>query len=288
MLTYLNNPEIHKICKYFFSESSSRFLLAEVQNKTQVNVENPEFNHLAVILEGRLIIEYDEFIGKTFGANEIVFIPSYSQIHIESVEKSKILLLTFEMPQDICTSKMMESLWELRSKIEYKFDSAPIVAPMKTFLDLLLMYLESGVQCAHLHDIKEKEFFLVFRWYYSKEDFVKLFYPIIGKSLNFRTQVIKNYAKVKNVAELASLMGMSRANFDLKFKEVFDETPKHWILKRKAKSVRFFMSKPNVTISDVMIQFDFDSFTQFNRFCKQHFGAPPSELIKEKDPNSLP
>jgi AraC-like DNA-binding protein len=159
---------------------------------------------------------------------------------------------------------------------------------MKQYLDLLVTYLESGIKCAHLHEIKEKEIFLIFRWYYTNEEFVKLFYPIIGKSLDFRAMIIKNYSKVKSIGELASIVGMSRSNFDTKFKEVFGDPPKHWMLKRKAQSIRHFMSKPGITINDVMIQYGFDSYTHFNRFCKQQFGKSPSELMKEKNSSVIP
>lgn len=274
---------MHVACKHFFTESSSTFLLQEVQPDKTVAVNDPEYNHIVVVLEGRFGVDLNEF-SKTFGKGEIFFIPAYShQLRIEALEKSRVLVGAFEMSDDICTAKAMETVDKLRSEIKYTFSSIRVNHPMQQYLNLLILYLESGIKCSHLHKIKEKEFFLVFRWFYTEEDFVTLFHPIIGKSLDFRTAVIKNYRQAKTVDELARIVGMSRSNFDERFKQVFGISPKQWMLKRKAQSIRYYMSKPDITISDVIQEYDFQSFTQFNRFCRQQFGLPPSLLIRDKE-----
>lgn len=281
------NGRSHRICKYYFSEGYTNFLLINASAENTITINSEDFHHLIVVLKGELLVEYDEFINNVFGAEEIIFIPSYSKSKIKATKESKVLIGTFELPDDICTTRTMDELGNLRSAIEYKFESIKVNAPMKQFLDLLQMYLESGVQCAHLYEIKEKEIMLMLRWFYTDEDFVKLFYPIIGKFLSFRAMVVKNYSKVKDIQELAQIAGMGRSKFDAKFKEAFGMPPKQWILKRKARSIKYFMSKPGVTICDVMAQFQFDSFTHFNRFCKQQFGVSPSELIKQKDIDNI-
>lgn len=281
MLTYLKNPDKHEICKHFFTDSSSVFLLKEVEPNVTVNLNGPEYHHIVVILKGRFRIDRDEY-SNIFGEEEIVFIPAYSQLRIEALEKSRLLTGTFEMPDDICTAKTMDALGKLKSEIKYTFSSVRINSPMQQYLDLLILYLENGIKCAHLHEIKEREFFLVCRWFYTEEEFVTLFHPIVGKALDFRAVIMKNYKQAKTVDELARIVGMGRSNFDAKFKNIFGIPPKQWMLKRKARSIRYYMSKPNITISDVMREYDFDSFTQFNRFCRQQFGLTPSQLIKNK------
>lgn len=276
------NPDSHKGCKHYFSESHTKFILIDVKSSDTIVLEYKDYNHIIVILKGKLLIEYDEFVNTEFAEGEIVFMPSYSRSHLEALEESRVLIGTFEMPTDICIAKSMEMLWKIRSGMEYTFASVPIKPAMQQYLDLLVMYLESGMQCAHLHEIKEKELFLVLRWFYTDEEFVRLFYLIIGKSLDFRDMVIKNYDKVKSIEELARVVGMSRSNFDARFKKVFGMPPKQWMLQRKARSIRFYMTKPNVTIGDVIRKYGFESFTHFNRFSKQQFGKSPSELMKEE------
>ena len=282
-MTYPINSESHKGCKNYFSEKHTRFLLADLNPTETIPIENKEYNHVIAVLEGCLIIEYDDFGGTRFSGGEMVFLPAYSKLHIQALEKSRVIMGTFEMPNDICVSRSMEMLRDMRSKMEYRFRSIPIKPPMQQNLDMLIMYIESGVQCPHLHEAKEKELYLVLRWFYTNEEFVRFFYTIIGKSLDFKTMVMKHYNKVKSMEELANKLNMSRSSFDSKFKDVFGIPPKQWVLKRKARSIRYFIGKPNISISDVLRKYDFESFTHFNRFCKQQFGMSPTELIaKEK------
>ena len=281
-MTYPINSDSHTGCKNYFSERYTQFLLSYMKPSDTITIEYKEYNHVIAILKGSLLIEYDDFKGTDFSEGEMVFLPSYSTSHIEALEDSRVVMGTFDMPNETCMSRSMEMLFDIRSKMEYRFRSISIKPPMQHYLDLLIMYIESGVQCAHLHEVKEKELYLVLRWFYSNEEFVRFFYPIIGKSLDFRTQVMKNYNKVKDMGELAIELGMSRSSFDSKFKKVFGMPPKKWVLKRKARSIKYFMTKPNVTISDIIRKYDFESFTHFNRFCKQQFGIPPSEMIKKE------
>jgi AraC-like DNA-binding protein len=74
---------------------------------------------------------------------------------------------------------------------------------------------------------------------------------------------------------------MGRTNFDLKFKKEFGMPPLRWMLKEKAKRVRFSMAESDITLSDIMQKYNFNSPTHLNRFCKQQFGCSPTELMKK-------
>ncbi|MCD7977088.1 MAG: AraC family transcriptional regulator [Tannerellaceae bacterium] len=97
---------------------------------------------------------------------------------------------------------------------------------------------------------------------------------------NFKNLILKHYKHINSVAELAVIAGMSRTIFDNKFKEVFGMSARKWILQETAKQVRFRAKQPNVTITDLMDEFKFNSATHFNRFCKQYFDCTPGELIR--------
>ncbi|MDR1356888.1 MAG: AraC family transcriptional regulator [Tannerellaceae bacterium] len=142
-----------------------------------------------------------------------------------------------------------------------------------------------------MHELKHQELFLILHTQYPKEELANLFYPIIGKSIDFRTLIIDNYLKIHHIDELAEMSGMGRTNFDSKFKEEFGTSPHQWILKQKARHVRNNLGEPGATFSDVMRKYNFNSATHFTRFCKQQFGCTPTELVRqirksESDPNT--
>lgn len=39
--------------------------------------------------------------------------------------------------------------------------------------------------------------------------------------------------------------------------------------------------QPDISVKELMIKFDFDSFSNFNRFCKRHFHCTPTELLEK-------
>ena len=60
------------------------------------------------------------------------------------------------------------------------FEPLSVRAPLDTFLHLLESYLQAGVNCKHLHELKERELFIIFRTAYTKSEIIQLLYPIMG------------------------------------------------------------------------------------------------------------
>jgi AraC-like DNA-binding protein len=107
--------------------------------------------------------------------------------------------------------------------------------------------------------------------------------PVISHSFNFRNRVLDNYNKLEygRVDELAGLVGMGRKKFDKVFKDEFGIPPSRWIQQETAKHLHVFLAEPDVTISDAMYKFRFNSPSHFNRFCRKFFNKPPGEIIKK-------
>jgi AraC-like DNA-binding protein len=101
--------------------------------------------------------------------------------------------------------------------------------------------------------------------------------------LDFRFKVLENYLSVGdgNVTTLAGLVGMGRKSFDKRFREEFRTSPAKWMQQEKARRLRVYLAEPNVTITDAMDEFYFNSASHFNRFCMQHFQMTPGKIIKE-------
>jgi AraC-like DNA-binding protein len=185
----------------------------------------------------------------------------------------------FDTINNVCDKFNLHSYWSICKDIRYDFQPLAQIPQLDAFLTQLQYYLEQGVKCEHFHELKIQELFLILRWFYSKDQLAQLFYPIIGQSIDFKAFVLDNHLKVKDISELSNLAMMGRSSFDLKFKKEFGIPPGQWLLRQKAKHVKIHMATPGVTISDILIKFDFNSATHFTRFCKQHFGCPPSKMM---------
>ena len=268
----------HLSCRHYVSDYSCGFTYRDIKNGGNVDLEN-RYNYLIFLLNGEVVVNCDEFTGRHFKKGNLFFIPRTAETQITIVEDSKMMVCVFDTIRSICDKFNLHSCWSICRDMKYDFRPLQIIPQFESFLGQLIYYLNQGVRCEHFHELKVQEMFLIIRWFYTKEQIAQLFYPIIGQSLDFKTFVLDNHLKVKNINELANLSMMGRSSFDIKFKKEFGMPPGQWLLKQKAKHIKIHMSMPGITISDLLIKFDFNSATHFTRFCKQHFDTTPSKLM---------
>ena len=270
----------HLSCRHYVSDYRCAFSYMDVKKGKDVNVEKP-YNYVIFLLEGEAIVSCNEFVNRHFKKGDIFFIPRAAETQFVAVEDCKLVSCMFDVIKSVCSKSNLHSHWAICKDMKYDFQPVRIKPQFEAFLDQLIYYLNLGAKCEHFHEIKQQEMGLIFRWFYTREQIAQLFYPIIGQSLDFKAFVLDNHMKVKNIQELSGLSMMGRSSFDLKFKKEFGMPPGQWLLKQKAKHVKIHMAMPGINISDILIKFDFNSPTHFTRFCKQHFGAPPSKIIAQ-------
>ena len=225
------------------------------------------------------MFSYDQFLNRVFTAGEILFIPKASIVDGKVIQDAKVVYMAFDVPINPCDKQSLVSLSETCKMIKYDFQPLKMNQPMTRFLDSLIYYLRNGGSCAHLHEIKQKELFLILRWFYTKEQSAALLHPIIGKSLDFKNFILDNYAQCNKLEELVELSNMCSNVFMRKFKKEFGITAYQWMLKQMCQKIIYKVSQPGVTIKDVMMEIGVDDSTHFNRICKRHFNKTPKELI---------
>ncbi len=269
----------------FSSDLNIEFHYYEIKARTFFEKENVNYNNIYFLLEGSLNVSYDGFSNVKINSMEFFMIPKLSDRSILSFENGRIIIVTFESFKSICDKLAFKAYSTIASKSEYVFRPLPIRCVLKDFLSLLIQYIDYRINLSQMCELKFYELFLLLRKFYDKEELSNLFHPVLGKSPDFKEKVIYNYQKVNNVEELAKKLGMSRTNLDVKFKKEFGMSPLQWMLKQKAKHIKFSMLEPENTLTDIMHKFNFNSPTHLNRFCKQQFGCSPSELRKKLNEN---
>jgi AraC-like DNA-binding protein len=240
-----------------------------------------EYNYLVFLLEGELTVSYNEFINIKVAPRNFYLIPKSSELVIKSLSWSNGIVFLFKTLEGMYDKPVSQAYWKIASQHEQAVCLLPVHYLLSDYLDLLLRYMRNGISCPKMDKIKTQELFLLLQNLYTREEIANLFHPILGKSLGFKEKVLQYYQDTASVDELAGILGMGRSNFDIKFKKEFGIPPLRWMLKEKAKRVRFSMAESDVTLSDIMQKYNFSSPTHLNRFCKQQFGCSPTELMKK-------
>lgn len=278
-LLYVNE---HQSCKNYQVEIDTGFKYLEVPPGTHVYEPKLQYNNVVILIEGECIISCNQYDNRKISSSEMVLLPRGALVDAYTQKDCKLLLFSFGMVRNVCDVNMLQSYYDLCYDVHYDFTPLEIRHPLNEFIDLLVFCLKSGMNCAHLHEIKHKEFFLYLRGFYTKEEIVQLFFPIMGKKLKFKDMVLKNYTKAENVEELIELLKMSKNAFYAKFSKEFGMSPRQWMLKQIRHQVFIKAAIPNITIKELMDLFNFDSPVQFNRFCMREFNCTPGELIKQQ------
>ena len=277
-LLYLDE---HINCNNFLHSVETGFTYHEERTGSVLSYKFSEkYNHLFFLVEGECTFNCNGFRDRKIKGGEMVLIPRAATFSGRVIQSAKWLQMTFSLPHSGCDRLVLEGYQSYCSMIDYDFQPLDIREPLTKFIDLMIFYLRSGMNCGHLHEMKHAELFFSLRGFYKKEEIATLFYPLIGKPLSFREQIAKWQNQEHSLTQLAADLNMSQIAFLRKFKEEFNETYFRWEMRRKCDRILADMTIPNITIKEVMSRHGFYAAPNFNRFCKTNFGCTPTELMR--------
>ena len=277
----LLNLDEHIKCNNFLHSVETGFTYHEERTGSVLSYKFSEkYNHLFFLVEGECTFNCNGFRDRKIKGGEMILIPRAATFSGRVTQSAKWLQMTFSLPHSGCDRLVLEGYQSYCSMIDYDFQPLDIREPLTKFIDLMIFYLRSGMNCGHLHEMKHAELFFSLRGFYKKEEIATLFYPLIGKPLSFREQIAKWQNQEHSLTQLAADLNMSQIAFLRKFKEEFNETYFRWEMRRKCDRILADMTIPNITIKEVMSRHGFYAAPNFNRFCKTNFGCTPTELMR--------
>lgn len=275
----LKYPSEHVTCLHYKSDRECRFKNNKLSVLQTLTWNSASKNILFFVVSGSVQVSCELFQKKIFAKDDITLFSYREWISVKSLEESEIVTCEFDVPTSAC-DKLIFSECQLPSDVESDHCPIRIKEPLKMFLDLLIYNMNQKINCEHFHEVMEKEMFFLFKYYYTKEELGYLFHPLSGSSFSFRKGVLDNYHKIKNIDELAAIIGMSRSRFDFQFKEVFNTTPRKFIQKQLALKILFKAGEPDMTAGKLLEAFDFNTAASLCKFCQASFSCSPTELIQ--------
>ena len=270
----------HLTCRNYLKEADHGFIYREYKkegNKLMISLANSHC--LNILLEGRIRVSCDRWLNREVMKGEMFLIARSSHMRTECLSDCRLLTLMFSAPTTNCDKLNFHELAALSNEVNYELNTLPVRPPVDLFLELLVCYLSAQANCYHLHEMKQNELFLCLRYFYTKQELASLFYPILTRSQDFRSFVLENYPKVKSVKQLIALSNMSRSVFYNKFTEEFGVPAKQWLTEKLLQRIAYSACEPGMSVKKLMSQFQFESLSQFQIYCKRNLGCTPTELI---------
>ena len=272
------------VCRKAQFDDKTAFTYFEVKAGVDIWNRNLPLNYIIFIFGGVIEISCNEFENRYFQQGEMVFMLRSSSVHVKVVKNAKLYVMYFETFLSPCDNQLFKAYVPDVEKIVYDFRPIRIPKEVFVFLKQTRSLQAQKVDCKHFNSLKHNEFFLLFRHFCPREDLIMFLSPLIGKSMSFRSRVLEKYSQLKSarVTELADSVGLGRKNFYKYFINEFGISPAKWMMQERAKRLLIFLSEPDVTISDAMDKFHFNSPGHFNRFCHQYFKTSPGAIISGK------
>lgn len=271
----------HNTCSQYLSDIHVEFKYMEIEKGTVFSVAEKKDKHLFFFLEGSVKVGYNEFSDREFHAGEVIFIPQSANCRGEALTKCSFIVHIYDAPVKLCDKVKLNSIIKHAEHLEYDFTSLSICPTLESYLQLLKTYLNDGIDCLHMHELKQKELFLLIRRYYEAEDIARLFKPMLGQSLDFRNKVMISYSEAKTVRKLADLCNYSEGHFNKLFVEEFKEPPYKWMQKQKSKHIIGSLAKSEVSLKEIVEKFGFSSQSHLNRYCKSQYGKTAAQIRGE-------
>ncbi|MDR1919110.1 MAG: AraC family transcriptional regulator [Tannerellaceae bacterium] len=237
-------------------------------------------NQIVFLLEGKMIVSSSEALGKIVRGGEFFFLPISADMSCKILSPSNLLIFFFDQFKNSCDSAYFRELWGLCAQMDYQFKVLSMRPPLSRFAANLTKHFNEDLDVPEYQYAKNEELLYLLRLAYSKEEMAAIFYPIVGKSLDFRKFVMDNYLEVKNIHGLVRRSGLKRKTFDRQFNDEFGLPPYQWVLKQKAKHIRYALSETDEQMQEIMKKYGFAIAPHFTRFCKDYFDSTPLELRK--------
>lgn len=274
---------LHNECSYYITEYYIGFRHVAPRKGDYYECKRYNYNTLVFMLDGEIEFSYNEYIGRRFMKGDLVFIPHASVMYGLALTDASMLVLTYDLAAQSylsnCELSRRKFSVEGIDKVHYDFKPLQMSEDVILFAESIITYINSDYRCMHLHELKQKELFIIMQYAYTHEEMMEFFYPIIGEDIPFRTKVMKLAHQQLTIGEFAEKLHMSPRNFTRKFNAEFGETVYKWMLKRKVAQVKLRLLLPDVSITDIIEDYRFADDSHFYRFCKTHFGYTSKELL---------
>jgi hypothetical protein len=184
-------------------------------------------NYIVFLTSGKLELNFNKVGVNELNAEEMVLIPIKSEGTGKVLENSSFILLAFDSEHlNLCDKFSIDDVLSSATPEDGIARPLPIYPPMQMVLDSVNFFLSNNISCIHLHEIKQKEAFLILRAFYTKEENASLFAPLLqGSKVNLPEFVRINYLKVRTAEELAKRYDVDFPEFAKKFVEAFGVDP---------------------------------------------------------------
>ncbi len=153
---------------------------------------------------------------------------------------------------------------------------------VSAFINSLKPYTDpAGKLSAAFEDVKYEELLIILLQ--SQPELAGMFFDYAkpGK-INLEEFMNRNYKFNVSTERFAYLTGRSLSAFKRDFKAIFNETPNHWLVKKRLEEAFVLIEKQQKKSSEIYLDLGFEDLSHFSLAFKKQFGMRPTELAEQR------
>ena len=239
-------------------------------------------NKIIFFLKGGIRYSFHDYPECKISKGKFLFLPMGYKCTYYTESDTVALIFRLYNPIKLCESFFIERLFDLQdSGVDSRQNSIKVLdinPRMQQFINSLIDCISDGIKCKYYFDLKIREFFLMLRAYYPKNELREFLGMILSRDTAFSEYVRSNRNKYPTVAALAKSMNFSQKQFVTRFKRIFKRTPYDWMKEGKTITVLHEITTTKKSIKQVAIESGFTSVPQFTRYCRREFGKTPTDI----------
>ena len=173
--------EEHISCYHYTTIATALFKIHN-EKKGSIQVVDIDRSVLLFVVKGEIIVNCNEFKNRRVAEGEMCLLLRNSAMYGRVIRDAQIVSCAFVQTIKFCNKYSFEHLANdsLDNDIHYDFTILPIKERIMQMLSLLINTLSDGLGCTHYHELLEQQLFIYLRAYYSKEELVSFFHPLLG------------------------------------------------------------------------------------------------------------
>ena len=270
----------HRSCFNYQLRYESGFSRYELTVHEEGRIDNDGCFCVLFVLKGEVQVGLGREHTISVHANRMVLIPQRAENRLTGITPAECLLLFWNKEITVCDKMYFDSISH-EKPIVTNDHTLPIRKPLLHALRQILLYLEAGLLCRHMHILKQQEIILILRGFYAKNELAGFFAGASGIGSKIEALILNTYLKVKTVKEFASLCCVSERSFNRKFQHYFNQSPYQWMQERKAELIHEKICNPDIAFREIAREFGFSSSAHLTCYCKKQFGTTPTHLREE-------
>ena len=239
---------------------------------------------IMIILKGsKVMISTEQNI--TVSKNELLFLQKGTYLTSEKIlEEGEFSSLLFFISDDFINRfrekyhAYLTNAGDATAPKMFKIDQS---SQLDTYVNSLLPYFDEQQKIASpILQLKLEELLLSLLFAGCKKEFNNYLFQL-GKNINtsFEETIEKSIFKNLTVEERAFLTNLSVSSFKRKFKEVFHDSPAHWLREQKLKRARLLLNSTDKSIAEITHELGFESPSHFIHIFKKKYGVTPKKLV---------